>query len=185
MMGIPVPMTPRTKKALSRAQQVATEAGACAIEPEHLLIALADDKESVPSCVLAILGVHGWMLGTQLTRPAASHALGWPVPQSEALRELLRVADEERAALQANPPPPLIFPPDYYSSALGPDAPDHLLELAKRLDQLPPLAGSHDYLGPEHLLLAITRLESGRAFEMLAALQVDGPQIRAEILRII
>jgi ATP-dependent Clp protease ATP-binding subunit ClpC len=54
-----------------------------------------------------------------------------------------------------------------------------VLELALR----EALGLEHDYIGTEHLLLGITRVEDGVAARILSGLELDGARVRADVIR--
>jgi hypothetical protein len=92
-------------------------------------------------------------------------------------------AEEERAALQSRSIDTERFARKVTEPPPG--LPEHLrntwIELAPLRQSL---ISEHDsYLGTEHLLLALSRLDSGRVFEMLTAFQVDRARLRDEMER--
>jgi ATP-dependent Clp protease ATP-binding subunit ClpC len=94
---------------------------------------------------------------------------------AHALRELGVDANAICACLQRLPNAPA------GESRQPPRAVDQLLRLAG--EELTPL--QHTYVGTEHLLLALTRLSSGRCAAAMAALRLAPQRVRDEIYSIL
>jgi len=52
-----IPVSPRAQRAIDRASEEATALGAVEAEPEHLLLALAQDEDGVAARVLEVFGI--------------------------------------------------------------------------------------------------------------------------------
>src|SRR5215470_4577222 len=93
-------LTVKAQEALQSAQSLASEHGHQAIEPEHLLRALIDQKDGVVAPILGKLGVRADTLATQLD--AAMEKMpqvrggGGGQYMSERLRAMLERAERQR-----------------------------------------------------------------------------------------
>ena len=58
---------------------------------------------------------------------------------------------------------------------------DHLVEIA--MEEVRAL--HHNYIGTEHLLLALVRQDGSKAMESLAAMGVTGPAVRQKVLQLL
>jgi ATP-dependent Clp protease ATP-binding subunit ClpC len=67
----PLALTPRAKRVLQRARQIAVEYGQEAIQPDHLLLSLLLDKDNLGAGVLFQLGVEIQPLVRRLQERAA------------------------------------------------------------------------------------------------------------------
>ena len=70
-----LPYTPSARAVMLRAEQCARQLGHADVGPEHVLLGLFGDPESVAFAILVGLGVRPRELGTALIRAA-----GWPAP---------------------------------------------------------------------------------------------------------
>ena len=70
-----LPYTPSARAAMDRAERYARQLGHADIGPEHVLLGLLGEPESVAYAILVGLGVRPPELGTAVVRAA-----GWPAP---------------------------------------------------------------------------------------------------------
>ncbi len=131
--------TPRARNAVVAAQQEAKTAGNVEIRPEHLILGLLSDSESLAANAIVAQGVT-----LDAVRQAVLPTL--PAP-ADAVPELVPYDGQARKALELT-----------YREAL-------------RL--------GHNYIGTEHILLALLELEDGNG--PLAALGIDKAATEATV----
>jgi ATP-dependent Clp protease ATP-binding subunit ClpC len=148
------PITDRTRFALALANRVALELGAAEVTPDHVLAALVQEGEGVAAAVLHNLRVDPIALEQALgTRP------GNPPGGSPARR-----SPGDRPAVRSLP---------YAASTT------RLLAAAEEEQK----GLRHGYVGTEHLLLGLLRLEDVRATAVLEAHGVRHQSARKEVAR--
>ena len=136
--------TPHAIAALKYAQHEALERGRSHIGPEHLLLGLLHERESVAAHVLAELGVEF---------EEAEARVGRMTPTAEGMPD--------------NP---------YYTPAAK-RVMQFSVEEAQQLE--------HEYIGTEHILLALTRESSNTAARVLASLGVDLDLVRETVFEMV
>lgn len=134
-------MTDRSKKVMFLAESQAKQWGLEAVEPEHVLLGLAQEGTGVAANVLK-------SLGADYKRLVETSALPWREPAANV----------------------------YWSMAT-----DQLIESA--MEEARHLG--HNYIGTEHLLLAVCRLTEGNALHLLAQCGIQQAEVRLEVLNLL
>lgn len=138
-------MTDRARRVLALAESQATRLRAVAVEPEHLLIGLAEEGEGVAANVLRWLGAEFEQLKSALEAitPTSSCPQGEPLSWSVKMEQAIVRAFEEMTPL------------------------------------------NHNYVGTEHLVLAIAMETDGLVPRLLAACMVRPEDIRRETFELL
>jgi ATP-dependent Clp protease ATP-binding subunit ClpA len=168
-------LTPRAKKVVELAVDEARRLGHHSIGTEHLLLGLVREGEGIAAGVLQSLGVtlEGLRQTTiQVLSPSASAdaAPGTPPP-----------AGVQTTPLGGQPPQPHSAPfpaPDQQARF------DRFTERARRtlsLAQEEAQRLNHNYIGTEHLLLGLVRVEDSVAAKVLANLGVELTKVRSTV----
>jgi ATP-dependent Clp protease ATP-binding subunit ClpC len=138
-------MTDRSRRVLGLGARIARHLGHAAVDPEHLLLALADEGHGVAAHVLQNLGADRLALRQEFDAriPPGLHRSVRTVPLAEATERIL----------------------------------DRALDEARRLN--------HNYIGTEHLVIALTAMCEGVCLQMLDALDVTAVGVRDETYSIL
>jgi ATP-dependent Clp protease ATP-binding subunit ClpC len=115
--------------------------GHATVEPEHVLLGLAEERDGVAGNVLKNLGASYKRL-EEFATPSSPNPIN-VAPWSEAIHHLIEAALEEAYHL------------------------------------------NHNYIGTEHLLLAVCRLTDGSAQHLLAQCGMQQADVRLEVLNIL
>ncbi|MBS2536272.1 hypothetical protein KGQ20_26255 [Catenulispora sp. NF23] len=143
-------LTDRTRTTLVRAEEHAKRLGSATVEPRHVLLAMLDDGDTLAAQALARLNVDIAGLRAALDPVAAVDTLDTLNPTDPA-------AAPNDAASSRDAAPHVTAPP------LGTPA-RRLLEAA--LAQA--LKLNHNYIGTEHLLLAVASVHTDPTAQLLA-----------------
>jgi ATP-dependent Clp protease ATP-binding subunit ClpA len=167
-----LPQTPRAKKVIEYAMQEARDLNHNYVGTEHILLGLMREQEGVAAQILMNLG-----LKLEEVRAEVLNLLGHGIEGAEGRTEsgsrnlgAWRPA-EELSGEKARVP---MF--------------DQFTERARKVFQLSNQEGqrfNHEYIGTEHLLLALVKEGSGVAASVLANLGVDLRRIRLEVEKLI
>jgi ATP-dependent Clp protease ATP-binding subunit ClpA len=160
-----VGLTPRAKKVVELAVDEARRLNHNYIGTEHLLLGLVREGEGVAADVLQCLGVNLEAL-RQTTIQVLSPS-GTPPP-----------AGVQTTPLGGQPHYPPPFPaPDQQLRARFTERARRTLSLAQEEAQ----RLNHTYIGTEHLLLGLVRVEDGVAAKVLANLGVELTEVRSRV----
>jgi ATP-dependent Clp protease ATP-binding subunit ClpA len=165
--------TKRARVVVERAHVEALEATAGEVRPEHLLMALLADEDSVAVRVLAASGAPVAEVRTELARRRSTYVDGLDEDDAEALRligidldEVVRRIDRNLGGAARRPRRPRF--------ARGSKK---VLELALR----EAVALRHNYIGTEHLLLGLQRCGDRVVMDTFATSDIRGPELRAAV----
>jgi len=159
-----LPFTPRAKMAVRLAIKEAEELGHSAVGDEHLILGMLREGKCIAALALSAVGVD-----REVYRGAALGLRG-----ADASAE--RPASAERTIEVISRTDPQLHPE--YAPATEREAGNK--DLRRRANE-ESLALSHEYIGVEHLLLAILKGESTVAVKALEHLGVDYDSALAEI----
>jgi len=165
--------TKRARRVVEQAHVHALAATAGDVRPEHLMMALLEDEESLAVRVLASLEVPAGSLRAALDARRAQYVDGLDEEDAEALRLIGIDLDEVVRRIDRN---------------LGGGATrgrkprfsrgsKKVLELSLR----EAIALRHNYIGTEHLLLALARIDDRVVADTFAALGVEHDRLRVAV----
>ena len=137
-------MTDRSRRVMTLAKLQATRLGHVMVEPEHILLGLAEEREGVAGNVLKDLG---------------------------ATYEQLKRFEE---FITTSSPEPVSVPT---WSAATDDLIEAAMEEARCLN--------HNYIGTEHLLLAVCCVTDGNAQRLLAQCGIHPAEVRLEVFNLL
>jgi ATP-dependent Clp protease ATP-binding subunit ClpA len=160
-----VTLSPRTLKVLDLARDEAQHLGHQKVGAAEMLIALVREGEGIASGILESLGFT-----LERVRQAVVSEMGTGL----------------RTPASGTPPPQPAPPPARMNTYRGPF--DRFNDRAKRtlaLAQDEAIRFNHNYIGPEHLLLALIREGEGVAGRVLNGLGIPLSKVRGEVERII
>jgi ATP-dependent Clp protease ATP-binding subunit ClpA len=158
-------LTPRAKKVVELAVDEARRLNHHYIGTEHLLLGLVREGEGIAADVLQSLGVN--LEGLRQTTIQVLSPSGTPPPAGAHTTPL---------GGQPHYPPP--FPaPDQQLRARFTERARRTLSLAQEEAQ----RFNHNYVGTEHLLLGLVRVEDGVSAKVLANLGVELTKVRSRV----
>ena len=168
--------TDSARKCVTAAQEEARQLGHGYIGTEHLLIALAGDTQDLGGHILRQLDVTPEGLRGDVLR-----IVGRGGPDPDALASIGIDLDAVRARVEETFGPGALDPPSRCGDTSGslPFAPESkkTLELALRYAvQL-----GDNFIGSEHLLLALTRVSDGGAARLLHGRGITASQVEAAV----
>jgi ATP-dependent Clp protease ATP-binding subunit ClpA len=164
--------TGRTRRAITGAGHEAALLGERVIEPEHVLLAMLGDPDAVATQVLDAHGITRDRVRDEVVRHRSEvlSSIGVDLEAvTAAVEEAFGARALERAGLRGK---------DRRVKVSGNTR--KLLELALR----EAIALDHNYIGTEHILLAMRRLGTGPAADLLAAALPDIDVLRDELLAV-
>jgi ATP-dependent Clp protease ATP-binding subunit ClpA len=171
-----LPQTPRAKKVLEYTMEEARNLNHNYVGTEHILLGLLREEEGVAAQVLMNVG-----LKRDDVRGEVLSLLGHGLEGGEATErgDGIRENSSERDASQANSLPGAASRRSMYPRFT--DRAREAMQLAnqeaQRLD--------HEYIGTEHVLLGLIKLDSGAAVDLLKRHNIDLPSLRLEVERLI
>ena len=166
--------TAPARSTVEAAREHAVATTASEVRPEHLLMALLDQPDSLAVRVLVQLGAAAAEVRDSLDRHRMRYVDGLDGDDAEALRaigidldEVVRRVDRNLGGLRAPAPKRLPFS----------RAARKVLELALR----EAVALRHNYIGTEHLLLGLARCDDRVVADTLADVGVERAALRAAV----
>jgi len=165
--------TKKARETVQGAVQVALDATASEVRPEHLLAALLADETCLAVRVLVETGVPMDRLHAELDRRRMQYVDGLDADDAEALQaigidldEVVRRIDQNLGGATARPRRPRFA-----------RASKKVLELALR----EAIALRHNYIGTEHLLLGLARQEDRVVADTLGSFGIERATLRARV----
>ncbi|HUY90670.1 MAG TPA: Clp protease N-terminal domain-containing protein [Pirellulales bacterium] len=168
--------TDRARKVVALANQDAVRRRAAAVDTEHILLGLLEERKGVAGNVLHYLGIDWESLSAAITSRKKS------CPPAKALPESPPPVELPRSFWQATRSAYLRF----LAVQFGPRLPlttasrrliEHALEEAREL--------GHNYVGTEHLLLGLLRQPDCTAAELLTEQGLVLEDVRREVLELL
>jgi ATP-dependent Clp protease ATP-binding subunit ClpA len=173
--------TKRARTVVERGQRVARDAGASEVRSDHLLLGVLEDEESLAVRVLGDLGVGSEQVREAVVRLQA-HGRGGGVDEgdAEALQAIGIDLDEVRKSVEDNLGAECADPSQSGKSRHLRFAKDakKVLELALR----EAIALKHNYIGTEHILLGLLRIDQGVVGAVFAELGLSHRAVKTAVL---
>ena len=158
-----ITLSPRTKKVIELAIDEARRLGHSHVGTEHLLLGLVREGEGIASGVLESLGVS-----LEAMRKKVMETLGQPHgPTSQPLYR-----DEQRSAAPPGPTGGGTF-----------DLFDNSAIRALALAEAEATSLNHNWIGTEHLVVGLLRVDEGVAAKALTSLGIELAALRAGLLK--
>jgi ATP-dependent Clp protease ATP-binding subunit ClpA len=156
-----------------RANAHAADATATEVRPEHLLQGILDQDDCLAVQVLSGLGAPAVRMGAALERHRLRYVDGLDAEDAEALGAIGIDLDEVVRRIDRNlgGPAPTSRRPRFSRPA------KKVLELALR----EAIALRHNYIGTEHLLLALVRVGDRVVADTMASCGISAPALRAAV----
>ncbi len=165
-----------TKPARTMVKQgidVAAAAGSSRVRPEHLLVALVEDEDCLATRVLVDLGVSPARLRTTLEARRDRYLGGLGEEDAEALATIgIDLQEVVRRVGRGSGEASTRGRPRFSRGS------KKVLELALR----EAIALRHNYIGTEHILLALARADDALVRDTLTALELEPAGLRVAVV---